>query len=583
MKRAQIRALAWILLLILTCLILFFPIHMSSQYRSIQAPYIFDNLPLFSSLFCLWILVAICLAFSKSDAKANWEHLILAGIFGLVFIGFWVFITYPYGSYADDIYNTGHVRYLIENGHIPINHPLLAYFDYPGMHLLLSAISQISGLSIFESRTLFLMFNAGLFCALMYLLFTKWLKKSRLAFLAVLLLLMTGGAIIDKMHIFTPGAFAFTLLAVFLLSAGLSREPTTNRFPQTVILEILVFSAITISYFATSFLLPLILTGIYLVQRLARTKPSVTISSILLFSLMFLAWFFYDTWNTLHSLTGFLPRILDSLRSGEFLSSIMTLWQANAGAELPLWANAIRLFWWGILGIATLLALCRLFIVKKLTSAEKVEIGGVLGILALTALGLTGTKGGSQFVRYLLYAPLFAIPLLIGFWARSTTWGRRMLIALVICITILSLPTFLSSVNTVATDSIYSYDASSGKFLESHSRNNGTNIIVFRASTTTASSTYYYLHNISFRNIPELVYYAKDDFWLSVEKVTTAYMNPNTNATRQKLFIVDEKTYVPAQHLLEISPEDQGWQTLNTSLSSTNLFYNNGQVQMYTP
>jgi hypothetical protein len=585
--KPQIRAVAWCLLIVLTNLILVFPVSLVSQYHAIQAPYIFGNLPVFSFLFYLWIIVLAFLAFSRRDDKANWEHLVLAGTFGLVFIVFWIFIAGSYGTYADDIYNTGHVHYLVEEGHFFIGHPFLNYFDYPGMHMLVAAISEITSLGIFESKTLFLMSNAVLFCALMYLVFVKLLHRSPLAFLSVLLLLLTGTFVITKMHIFTPGAFGFTLLSVLLvlIVGGYPEQSWEHRPAHVIALEVLVFSAMAISYFSTSLLLPLVLLGAYLVQRLAgRLKPSLAITSLLLFSMAFLAWFTYGAWSTLHGLTGFLPSLLDDLRSGEFLNYMTTLAQANLGGALPLWANAIRLFWWGLLGAATVVGLCRLLVVKRLTSAERLATGGLLGVIALTVAGVVGTQGGSQFARYLLYAPVFAIPLLVSFLAKWRTRGRAILAALVICIVVLSFPTFLCSVNTVATDAIYSYDVSSGAFLESHSVNAGEYMTIYRASGVTASWAYYYLPNVAFKSMPETAYYEGDDaFWDALKQVAADYMDPNTSTERQKVFVVDEKTFAPAEHLLGISPDNEGWQPLDSSTSSSNRVYDNGHVLMYTP
>ena len=110
--RGQNRALIWVLLISLTALLLLFPVRLTNEYHPIQAPYLFENLPLFGALFYLWMLLLLLLLFSKRDEdRLTWENLALASVFGLVFLGFWVIIT-PYGSYADGIYNMGHVRYL---------------------------------------------------------------------------------------------------------------------------------------------------------------------------------------------------------------------------------------------------------------------------------------------------------------------------------------------------------------------------------------------------------------------------------------------------------------------------------------
>ncbi|MBN2097987.1 MAG: hypothetical protein JW753_00165 [Dehalococcoidia bacterium] len=583
----QIRGLLWLLLVALTLVVLCFPVNLASEYRSVQAPYIFANLSLFSIAFYAWVIVLVLLAFSRTGDKANWEHLVLAGAFGLVFIGFWSQVAGLYGTYADDIYNSGHVHYLVEEGHFAARHPILNYFSFPGMHLLVGSISETTGLGIFQSRALFLMLNVGLFCSLMYLVFVKLLGRSRLAFLCVPLLLLTGAFIIIKMHIFTPGALGFTLLSLLLLViVDGHREQSWQQGPARVMaIQVLVFSAMTISYFATSFLVLLILISALLIGKIVvRAKLSLAITSALLFSVVFLAWFVYGAWSTLHGLADFLPSLVGDFRSGEFLNYMTTLVQANLGTALPLWANAVRLFWLGLLGVATIAGLRGLLAVRRLSSPERLAVCGLLGAIGLTLIGIVATEGGSQFARYLLYAPLFAIPLLAGFLARWRGWGRAMLTASVVCVVVLSFPTFLCSVNTVATDALYSYDASSGAFLGSHSRDGGESITIYRASPTTASWSYYYLPGVLFKSMPETAYYESNDaFWNELDQLATDYLDSGASSARQKVFVVDEKTFAPAEHLLAISPDDERWLDLDSSVSSSNRIYSNGHVQMYTP
>jgi len=195
------RTLLWVLLIILTAILLIFPVQSISEYHQVQAPYIFTNLPLFGLLFFIWLFLILLLAITIIDGqKINWEHMALTIIFSLIFIGFWCFIS-PNGSSADDIYAMGHVRYLLDIGRIPVNHPLLAYFDFPGMFNLVAVYSQITNLSIYASRMLFLMFNTGLFFIFLYLLFSYSLRKKHLAFLGVILLILLGTIITSKMSV----------------------------------------------------------------------------------------------------------------------------------------------------------------------------------------------------------------------------------------------------------------------------------------------------------------------------------------------------------------------------------------------
>lgn len=576
------RVLLWVLLIALTALLLLFPVHLINEYHPIQAPYLFDNLPLFGTLFCLWMLLLLLLLFSKRDEnRLTWGNLTLASIFALVFLGFWVVIT-PYGSSADGIYNMGHVRYLGETGSIAVGHQSLGYFDFPGMHLLVSALSQTCGLGIFESATVFLIFNAMLFSALLYILFVKTLKSNHLGLLGVLLIIVGSVLIVDDITDFYPRALGFTLLAGFLVMLNRSENTLFGTTVSDTLLMIILFVAITISYFVVSFLALLVLLGIYGVQLIAKDrKASAIITTITLLLVMVLSWEIYWTWHTFNSLAGFLPKVMEDLFSGEFLTMVLTLAPANVGARLPIWASVTRLFWWALLGLATILGLHNLFRARRLTLMEKIETGGLLGILLLTALGLFATERGTQFARYLLYAPLFCAPILLRFLFKSGNWGRRSLVVLTVLVFALSLPTFLSSVNTVSTDAIYAYECASGEFLESHSYEQGKNIIVYRTTDSSTSWAAYYIPNALRKGIGPLGYYDVDELWQEVDKLVTDFQNPGPVLEKQKVFVISEKSTNVFQHLLDIPPDHPGWEELRQRLSITNVIYNNGHVQIF--
>ena len=578
------RALVWVTLLLLTVLLLLFPVRFINEYHSIQAPYLFENLPFFGALFCLWMMLLLLLLFSKSgDSNLNLENLALACVFGLVFMGFWVVIT-PYGSYADGIYNMGHVRYLGEVGRVGVGHPSLGYFDFPGMHLLVSALSQVTGLGVFESRMLFLVFNAMLFSALLYVLFVKTLKSNRLAFLSVLLVMMGDVLLVEKMHILTPGAFGFTLLAGFLVLLNQSDGSLFGRTASVRLLMIILFSAMTISYFATSFLAPLVLLGIYGVQLIARDREkSATVTYITLLLVMVIAWEIYWTQHTFSSLVRFLPEFTAALFSGDFLRSALTLASSSAGASLPLWAMVTRYFWWALLGLGTILGLRNLFRISKLSLPGKIETGGLMGIILLSALGLFGTEGGTQFARYLMYAPLFCSPILLRFLFKSGAWGRKSLALLTVLVFALTLPTFLSSVNTVSTDAVYPYEIASGEFLESHSSEQGKELSIYRTNGISTAWTNYYIPNALRETVSTKSSHSEDELWQEIDKLISNFLDSGYRPGKQKVFVISEKSTNVYQHLLDIPPDHSGWEEQRQRLLNTNITYDNGHVQMYMP
>lgn len=581
----QNRALVWVLLLLLTASLLFAPVHLRNEYHPIQPPYLFDGLPLFGILFCIWMLLLLLLVFSKRDQgdRLSWESLALGCVFALLFLGFWVVIT-PYGSFADSIFNMGHVRWLMDEGTMPVGHQNLWYFDFPGMHLLVAALAELTGLGVFQTATLFLVFNALLFSGLLYILFVKLLKSNRLASLAVALAVLGSVMLVEKMRIFTPGALGYTLLAGFLVMLTRSE---TKLFGTTVsdrLLMLIVFSAMVISYFATPLLAALVLLGVYVVQTMAKAEEArANPATICLLLVTVMAWEIYWTWKLFHSLAGFLPRLWDDMLSGEFLSIPVTLAKVNVGGELPLWASMTRSFWLALLGFSTILALHSLFRVRQLSVAQKVASGGLLGVILLTILSVFGTHGGQQFTRFLLYAPLFSVPVLLMFLCRLGAWRRKGFALLAILVFGLALPTFLSSVNTVGTDAIYPYELSAGEFMKSSSPRRGEGATLFGLCYVSKAWVYYYAPDIRTRQVSEAAFYegGEGEVWEETDKIVTAFEHEWAPRGTQKLFALSDKDATFYRHLLGVLPDNPNWEGLRAQLSTEDRIFTNGHLEMY--
>ena len=576
--KSQHRLLVWVLLILLTLIILLFPVKLINEYHPIQAPYIITNPPLFIMIFVTWLILILLLVLSKkNDQVFNWEFVALSMVFGLIFVGFWCFVS-PNGSSSDDLYAMGHVHYLLDIGKIPVNHPLFSYFDFPGMFSLVTVYSQISNLSIFVSRMLFLLFNTGLFFILLYLRFSYSLRRAHLAFLGVMLAAIIGTTIAYKMSIFTPGALGFTLLLILLM---IQKKKNFTSYAQRplVVLELLVYCSMVISYFATSLLFPLIMLVVYVVTIIGKKRISLTIQPLALCLVIFFVWQLWFTWHTTSSLIQFFPYIIRNIKTGNFLSGLLIFSGANVGGNTPLWATVIRLFCWGLLLLFTTLAFRNLFIIKKLTTSETMDTSGWLGVLIFSIIGLIGVTQGTQFARYLLYAPFFTVPVMLNFLNKSR-WRKTGLVILTCISFLLILPAFMIAINT--SKQICPHDIDAGIFFSEHTLNGGSNIIIYRASTTSASWAYYYLPETSFQNIPEATYYHIDEFWEKVNMLVATFGEIQHVENKDRIFIVDEQMYNSAEHMLGITPNDPRWSVLQNNLSNQLLFYDNGFIQTYT-
>jgi hypothetical protein len=528
------------------------------------------------------------MGFSKNESgrKIDWETAALAGLFGVVFIAFWAIIT-PNGSFADDIYTMGHVRYLIENASIPAHQINLHYFDFPGLHLLGAAITEILGLTVFQGRMFFMIFNSMLFGTLLYILFVKLLGRNRLAFVCVALVVMGSAYLVEQMRIFTPGILGFTLVLGFF---SILTKSEGNLFGKTVLdrlLMIILFAAMVISYLPTSFMAPLILLGVYLLLRSGSGREALSPMTIALLLVMVIAWEIYGTYYTFNSFATFMPKLWSDISQGGFLTYFRILSPANVGGRLPLWANVTRLFWWGLLGLGTAIGLYYIFKIKEKTLLHKIMTGGLLGVIALTVIGMFGQQGGIQFTRYLLYAPLFCSPILLTFLSGGGIWRRRSLVLVTVLIFVLCLPTFLSSINSVSTDAIYSDETAAGSFLENTtSVGNGTSYYLYSpASGAAVPWVSYYTPDYPEMVIPEQTFYSgsADEYWRQayslIDDFKVGFAPPGT----QKVLLYSEKTPEAVEHLWAISPSDPKWGQLIGYLSDTDMIYNNGHIQMYVP
>ena len=212
------RACLWGILLILSITLLAFPTRLTLEYYDMQSTRIFDNLPLFAGLFCIWLAALLILLFSRHNKRENeWEKLAFVCVFSAVFIGFWTILTFNLGR-GEGIFNDAHVKYLNQFGKIPIGNRVLSYFDFPGLHIIGSFVSQVIGLDPIRSASTILFVQTVLFAALLYVLFRRFISNASIASLA-------------------PSEWSFSAAAVpnrSTVTAPATAMPATAMPPQTI-------------------------------------------------------------------------------------------------------------------------------------------------------------------------------------------------------------------------------------------------------------------------------------------------------------------------------------------------------------
>lgn len=611
------RLVLWVLLLLLTMAILRFPVHLKYEYHPVQSPYIFgSNLLLFGALYCIWMLLLLVLIFSRREAK--WEKLALVCLFAVVFLGFWAIIT-PYFRHQDEWYRAAHIQYLQDYGRIDLSHPYLQYFKFPGLQLGGFALCQITGLSIFATRTVLVLFLALLLSALLYVLFLRSLKSPSIAASGVLLFIL-GNILISKGSLLFSSHLAYMFLISFLILESTQEYALLKTWQGGLIMVMLLLAA-TITHFITSVTLVLILAGIYLVLKIGKKIPLSSAGLITLSLIIVLTWQLYrvtltftrvDTtesprisgsspnkpqgseapslarglWNISSTSLSEFP--LRPVSEGVSLFNLLRGLQVALGARIPLWALITKLSWGTIIyAFGSILWIKSVFSIKKLSALEKKCVGGLGGIGILTIIVTLAGQGGVQFMRYLMYAPLFTVPLILFFFLKLGDYKRWYSIALLaIILFALSLPAFFVNNDMIEVDATYPYEISARKFLKSN-YGEGEELTIFTSRFSTALSAYY-LPKAELKHVPgHLDIEEKKDLWVHMDTLVAIFETPSERVKHgvreHALFIYSQRLTGAHEHIFAFKPTHPEWLKLKNKLSRGNRIYSSDYIQIYTP
>jgi hypothetical protein len=600
----------WTLLIVLTAIILVFPIHLHYEYHAIESIYVFgDKLTIFGILYYIWLAILLLLLFAKGRSS-EWQRVALVCVFALVFVSFWVINT-PTGGHLDELWNMGHIKYLLETGKISLNQPNFGYFQFPAFHLVNFSLSQISGLGIFETRILFLVFSGVLFAALLYLLFVRLLKNPYLTSLAVLLMVQGSIEASKELEAFWPGNLAILLFVILLMLLSWREDRALGMEAPGALIMIILLAAFTMSYLPLPAYFIFILAGMYLLEKVAK-KSVVRSSIIVLFLILFLTWEMYFSTGSFGNLAGLTSTFVANFTQlGERAFAVSSGPGATAlGESVPLWASSIKFFWLALIfGLGTILGIWNLIKARKLSSMEVIETGGLLGVIVFSIVAFFAFPvGEGTYLRFFRYAPYFTIPIVLKFLSGFTHhnelsqenillenpggssdpngfrkspanfggWFRRHVITLlVIMFLALSLPTFLIQHNVVSSKAIYPYDLSSGQFLESAYGAEELNLF----SEPGAYIYTYYVTEAHFHIMmaPEQTA-GKEDLLLKVNQLVDSFERPGEG---NAIFVLSERFRQPRHSPAIIEPSDPEWVQFTNRLAVNNNIYDNGYIEIY--
>lgn len=579
------RLFVWISEVVLTCAIMLYPTHLRYEYHLVQSTYIFDNLPLFAVIFIVWLGLLLLLLFTiKGNTKGNWEGLAVVVIFTLVFLGFWGILAPE--RQPDGIWNLSTAGYILSSGTIS-SHVNVGYLDFPGIHILTATLSQVTGFSILHSATVLLIVFSLLLAVMLYLLFSKTTEDPRLAGFAVLLAIQ-GNWTQSLFAFFWPRYIGLIFLAVFLVLLNRKTNSVLGA-QQDRIAMIILLGAVTVSYFVTSLTFFFILLGIYLVLWVSRPRfrageivmssPGTTVdwSIIVICLIVPIVWETYYAINFLSGIALWVPNFLEDLSGGKLFSKVFQVASVNLGEAVPLWAKMTRLFWlFFIYGFGFILALVSLFRLRKLDSAQKVAIGGLIGVMIVGIIGLLISPGGVEGQRMLMYAPLFLLPLLIWYFSKLKERVRNYAFILIPLIFFaLSFPTFLAHNNRINTDAYYPYDYASGEFMESRF-GSGKGLNIFSLGDTTLPIIYAGVRDSNYYGTWEIIK-NETDMWQQIDSLTTNWGNTQG---QHNMFILSQRG-MGCFELWGVKLADPRWSQLEQSLLNDNRIYDSSYVRIY--
>jgi hypothetical protein len=377
-------------------------------------------------------------------------------------------------------------------------------------------------------------------------------------------------------------AHPLLLLIVFLVSMGDDGRSLFN-YGQGFLAALVASAALVVTHFYTSLALLVILSGIHAIRRKGR-RDQIQLSFIILLPLLIAAWQLYYATPTFEHAVTYISRVRELFLQGKGFFYAQTLLVANAGADVPFWASATRLFWlFAIYAFGGMLALSNLLRLRRLTRDECVWTGGTLGIAVLTVILALLTGTGDQLARYLQWGTFFAVPLVLLFASRALS---TRLATAVVCVPlfVLSLPSFLAFHGNESTRRFYSQERSAAEFLEGLYSGADSGLSLF--SGLRGRSYYvYYLPNANFHSSIDAVLSRGDAsvVWKDLELLVARFAGRDPGLNPRSVFVFDEVFPQTYYHLLGISPSDPGWEIMKARLATTNAFYDDGMVQLYLP
>ena len=356
------------------------------------------------------------------------------------------FLQYPlYFTYFDEFTHWRTAQDIIATGHLFQENPLLPISSYyPGLEIVTTAISSLTGLSLFASGILLIGVARLVLVLALYLFYEHFTNSARAAGIATVLY-MANPAFLFFDADFSYESFALPLAIFVLFAMALrdSRPPGRSSRHRGLILAIcLGLGAVVITHHVTSYALVAFLVlwtatwaVTYFYQRpTQKDHVSPSPGGIALLGLVLSsAWLVYTGNRSIHYIGQYFVSAIQQLAqilAGERASR--QLFQNTAGIGLPVWERVIALSSVALILLALPFGLYQVWRHHRTGAAALALAVGALAYPVGQVFRLTpsGAELGNRTTEFTFLGIAFILAIgATKFWfARTVGWRRNALV-----------------------------------------------------------------------------------------------------------------------------------------------------------
>jgi hypothetical protein len=543
----RISALYLFALISLSLLILVYPTREAFQYAEVQSVMLIPNITIFGVIFTAWEGLVILGIFAT---KSRYPRFLISLIYGFVCLSFWA-VRDPLGKIWEEYFSMAHIQYLASFHQIPFANPNLFYFQFPGLYLLGYGLNAITSMPILMTRYEFLLAYSIMMPMMLFMLFERILRDSKLAAISVVLFVQADWALARTSYFYPESLGYLLFLTAILFVVGTVRRRSVSLISFTI-----SAFALAITNLPNDFALVIILFSASMFS-LVVMRDSHLVSTAIISILFTLSWVVFSAYLTFGEYFGPILRELQLNPQGVFLNLFVN---ANFGQPGFLWAEVIR-----YASIAMILVVPFLLTLGLLLRRSwSLLLGFVIGIFVISA-GTLLTPGTSQYLRILEFSPFFTVPFLV-----SRLDKKVVLLALVVFLIFSSVPSFLSNNDSVAIERIYPFETAVGTFIQT--------LGVQRPNVVSDGLTDDFL--VYYTPAAHFVVISTPYTNLAVsELMSNVYgFKSGTNST---LFILGPWLVATYQKYYGISPKSVVWTNAVGNLTQTNMIYSNGNETVF--